>query len=86
MQTYDFTASKKAWGWALQHLEVDREKWQISGVGHANKPIQVGDNLLISMSSGKTARLEVLEIKWYADPHDMFQFNSQHIGYVEDEV
>jgi len=41
-------------------------------MGHSTPRPREGDILLVPMQSGKTARYEVIDIRWLCDPRDMF--------------
>lgn len=47
--------------------------------------INLGDELLIPMESGKTGICRVIESEWKRDPHDMYGVRFGIVGYLEDE-
>lgn len=72
----------QGWGWALHEITLGNDGLY-SLMGHGLN-IMKGDYLLLKMESGKIAKFEVMEIKYYRDPVDMWRGKIKGIDYVEE--
>jgi len=84
-----FDCSKNFWGHAC-HLDNDTKtivdnEWVFFDVsGHLTPIPRVGDEVIISMASGKAAVFVFTEVEPCRDPKDMYFGKVVGIGYLED--
>lgn len=83
-----------SWGNHIKFFNFDnRQIWghylnKYSWASNGKKPykLSLGDEIQFRMGSGKIARFLIIELKYQADPKDMFFGTVEDIGYVEEEL
>lgn len=84
---HDFRSSNQYWGHALIITKSygDEKTGNLADCnGHVTPRAKVGDQVILSMDSGKDAVWVFLEVKNRNDPKDMFFAKIGVLGYLED--
>ena len=98
-KTHDYT--KGRWGHALHGIEFAHKEhkpsfwdrlrgikdsmWETTMTCTGHGDVAKGDILLIAMQSGRIAKVQIVDLKYFSNPRDMFQVTQGDlIGYVGD--
>lgn len=81
---FDFTKQNSRWGHRISDAQPTNPEdnplycENITMIGHSSERIRVGDFIVIGDKKEAVHRYEVIAIKWYLDPMDMFKADTKH--------